>query len=127
MDMAELLDDQPFQDETFRLSRPAEVPAPDELFYCNCGNKGPDGAECPHCHSYFAFESHKSISSGLANLSSILIGVFLGIVVGVFIYLLLGSLLPYVAGIFVLASPFIGGFLGNRAYKSAARKSRQKV
>ena len=55
----------------------------DELFYCNCGNKGPDGAECPNCHSYFGFESHKSISSGLANLSSILIGVFLGFSVGI--------------------------------------------
>ena len=30
-----------------------------ELFYCNCGNRGPDGAECRYCHSYFAFQSHK--------------------------------------------------------------------
>ena len=97
----------------------------DELFYCNCGNKGPDGAECPRCHSYFAFESHKSISSGLANLSSILIGVFLGIVVGVLIFLLVGS--GYGVGILSLASPFIGGVLGNKAYKSLARKSRQNI
>ena len=97
----------------------------DELFYCNCGNKGPDGAECPDCHSYFALQSHKSISSGLANLSSILIGVFLGFVVGVLIFLLVGS--GYGAGIFGIASPIIGGVLGNKTYKSLARKSRQKA
>ena len=98
----------------------------DELFYCNCGNRGPDGAECPHCHSYFAFESHKSISSGLANLSSILIGVFLGFVVGVFLVLLIPNDIP-VGWIFGIASPIIGGVLGNKTYKSLARKSRQKA
>jgi hypothetical protein len=41
------------------------------------------------------------------------------------IFLLVGS--GYGAGIFSLASPFIGGVLGNKAYKSSARKSRQKI
>jgi len=100
----------------------------DELFYCNCGNKGPDGAECPHCHSYFAFQSHKSISSGLANLSSVLIGVFLGFVVGVLLFLMLQFYISIPGiSIIALACPIIGGVLGNKAYKSLARKSRQKA
>ena len=98
----------------------------DELFYCSCGNRGPDGAECPHCHSYFAFQSHKSISSGLANLSSVLIGVFLGFVVGVFLVLLIPNDIP-VQGIFGIPCPIIGVLLGNKVYKSWARKSRQKA
>ena len=131
MDMAELLDDQPFQDETFRLSRPAEVPAPDELFYCNCGNKGPDGAECPHCHSHFALESHRSTSSGLAHLSTILIGVFLGIVVGVSVFTVATPIIltPGIStiGTIAFACPIIGGVLGNKIYKSRERGKREKA
>ena len=108
----------------------------DELFYCNCGNKGPDGAECPDCHSYFALQSHKSISSGLAHLSSILFGVFLGFVAGSLIIYLVRvipndiphpNLVRVSLQIFALPWTIIGGVLGNKAYKSWARKSRQKA
>ena len=104
----------------------------DELFYCNCGNKGPDGAECPHCHSHFALESYRSASSGIAHLSTILIGVFLGIVVFGLVLVMAQLIInipvisPVISTI-ALACPIIGGVLGNKIYKSMEREKRQKA
>ena len=102
-----------------------------ELFYCNCGNRGPDGGECPDCLSRFAFASYKSTGSGIFHLLTILISGFLGLVVGGLLIVMATMAIPIsgisgIIGIIALACPFVGGILGNKYYKSLERKKRQQ-
>ena len=104
----------------------------DELFYCNCGNRGPDGGECPDCHSRFALASYKSTGSGIFHLLTILISGFLGLIVGGLLIVMATMAIPIsgisgIIGIIALACPFVGGMLGNKYYKSLERKKRQQV
>ena len=102
----------------------------DELFYCNCGNKGPDGAECPECHSHFALESYKSVGSGIFHLFTVLIGGFLGLILG-FLLLYMATIVIDIRGItsilgtIALACPIIGLVLGHKYHKRVERKERQ--
>ena len=101
----------------------------DELFYCKCGNKGPDGAECLECHSHFALESYKSVGSGIFHLFTVLIGGFLGLILGVFLLVsVLYISIPgirTVIGTVAFACPIIGLVLGNKYHKRVERKERQ--
>ena len=86
-----------------------------ESFYCKCGNRGPDGDECPHCHFMFAFANPpKSITL----IFYILGGVFLGFAVGGILIAIMPSLLAvYLA----MPCPIIGGYLGNKKYNRRDR------